>query len=129
MLHIVVGIVGFVWIPDSGKEVPLPGNRATLDMNAIDEAVLDVGSAPVTAPNQPAALRELSQKREITLPAGLAAHQPDDVARQAVVMNAHGSKFGSSVIKKRKLAVLAAVGFVDHDFNSRLLAGGDKLFH
>ena len=51
MLRVVVGVVGVVGIPGSGKQVALPGDRAPLYMHAIDEAVFDVGSAPVAAPD------------------------------------------------------------------------------
>ena len=73
MLRVVVGVVGVVGIPGSGKQVALPGDRAPLYMHAIDEAVFDVGSAPVAAPDEAAALRELSQEGEIAFPGRLSA--------------------------------------------------------
>jgi len=80
MVHVVIGIVGFVGIPDAGEQVTLPGHRATLYMNAVDETMLDVGSAPVAAPDQAAALRELSQKSEIAFPAGFSTGQANNIA-------------------------------------------------
>ena len=73
MLRVVVGIVCFVGIPGSGKQVALPGDRAPLYVHAIDEAVFDVGSAPVAAPDEPAALCELSHESEIAFPARFSA--------------------------------------------------------
>jgi hypothetical protein len=40
-------------------------------------------------------------------------------------MNAYGSKLCSAVVEEFLLAVLAAVGFVDYDFNSHPLRGRD----
>src|SRR5712671_3421107 len=121
MLHIVVGIVGFIWIPRAREEVSLPCDRAALHMNAIDEAVLELRRSPVAPPDQAATLRELTQESEIPLPAGFSADRANDVAGQAVVMHADGSKFGCPAIEKLLLAVLTAICFVDHDFNSHLL--------
>src|SRR5258708_1596353 len=129
MLHIVVGIVSFVGIPDAGEEIALPGHRATLHMNAVDETMLDVGSAPVAAPDQSAALRELSQKSEIAFPAGFSANCANDVTCQTVMVNADGSKFGCAVIEKLLLAILAPIRFVNHDFNSHSLGCRHKACH
>jgi len=72
------------------------------------------------------ALRELSQEGEVALPGRLSAHHADDVARQAVVVHAHRSKLRRALVKEFLLAVLAAVGFVDHDRNSHLLRRGNQ---
>src|SRR5271169_1731253 len=87
--------------------------------------MFDVRGAPVAAPDKPAAVRELPEESKIAFPARLSSHYADDVARQAVVMNPHGLKVRSAVVEKRLLALLAAVGFIDHDFNSHLLGCGD----
>ena len=129
MVHVVVRIVGFVGIPDAGEQIALPGHRTTLHMNAVDEAMLDVGSAPVAAPDQAAALCELSQKSEIAFPAGFATDQANNIAGQSVVVDADGSEFGSSAIEQFLLTVLAAIGFIDHDLNSHSLGGGNQPFH
>src|ERR1700677_2300088 len=57
MLLVVVRIVSIVGIPRAGEEISLPTDRATLHMYAIDEAMLDFGSAPVAAPDEPAPAR------------------------------------------------------------------------
>jgi len=80
MLHVVIGVVGFVGIPDAGEQIALPGHRATLHMNAVDETMLDVGSAPVAAPDQAAALCELSQKSEVAFPARFSTDQANNIA-------------------------------------------------
>jgi hypothetical protein len=129
MVPLVVGVVGFVGIPGSSEQISLPGDGAALHMNAIDEAMFEVGSAPVAAPDKAAALRQLSQESEITFPAGLAAHHTHDVTGQAIVMNTHGAKFCGAAVEKRLLAILAAIRLVDHDFNSHLLGGRDQAFH
>ena len=73
MLHIVIGIVGFVGIPDSGEKIALAGDGTSLHVYAIDEAVFDLRGAPVAAPYESGALRELSKECEIAFPARLAA--------------------------------------------------------
>src|ERR1700676_5362050 len=55
MLHVVVGIVSLVGIPDSVEKITLAGNGAALYVHAIDEAVLDFRSAPVAAPYESSA--------------------------------------------------------------------------
>lgn len=98
-------------------------------MNTVDETMFDLGCAPVAAPDKPAAVCKLSEETEITLPARLSPDYPDYVARQAVMMNAHGSKFCGAVVKQCLLAGLAAIGFVDHDFNSHLPGGGSYVLN
>jgi hypothetical protein len=82
-------------------------------MDAVHKTMFERGSSPVTAPDQSAALRELTQKGEVAFPAGFAADRADNVAGQVVVMNADGSKFGRAAIESLRLAVLAAIRFVD----------------
>ena len=125
MLFVVAGIVSVVGIPGTGKQIALPGDGAALDMDTVDEAVFDLGSAPVAAPDQPAALGELSQEREISFPRRLSAHDADDIAGQAVVVNAHGSQPGRALVEEFLLAFRAAIGFVQHDFDSHLERGGE----
>ena len=125
MLVVVIRIVNIVGIPGASEEISLPGDCATLHMNTVDEAVLDVGSTPVAAPDKAAALRELPQEGEIALPGRLSAHYADDVARQAVVVHAHRSKLCSALVEEFLLAILAAVGFIDHDGDSHLLRRGN----
>src|ERR1700683_503456 len=118
MLYIVVRVVSFIGIPFSSEEVSLPGNGATLHMHAVDEAVFNVGSAPVSAPDKAATLRQVSHEREIAFKGRLPTHHADDVTSQPVVMVAHRPKFGRSVIEEHLLAILTAVGFVDHEFDT-----------
>lgn len=68
MLGVLIGIVGFLRIPETGEKIALPGNGAALDMNAVDEAVLDMRSAPIAAPDQAAALRELPEEGKVAFP-------------------------------------------------------------
>lgn len=125
MLPVVVRIVSIVGIPDPGEKIALPRDRAALHMYSVDEAVFYFASAPVAAPDEPAAVRELAQEGEVTFPATLPGRHAHDVTSQSIVMNSNRSKFCSPVIEELLLAVLAAVGFVDHDFNSHLLRGTD----
>ncbi len=59
-------LVVFVWIvslvrkPLTFEEIPLPGDRTTLHVDAIDEAVLNVRRSPIPAPDEAATLGELS---------------------------------------------------------------------
>jgi len=55
-----VWIVGFVRKPLAFEEIPLPRDRTTLHMDAIDEAVLNVRRSPIPAPDEAATLGELS---------------------------------------------------------------------
>ena len=73
MLQVVVRIAGFVGIPRSGKQFTLSGDGAALHTDAAHETMFEPGSSPVTAPDQSAALRELTQKGEVAFPAGFAA--------------------------------------------------------
>jgi|HubBroStandDraft_6_1064221.scaffolds.fasta_scaffold319968_3 hypothetical protein len=129
MLAVVIGIVSSVGIPGASEEIALSGDRASLHMNAVDEVVLDAGCAPVAAPDEAATVRELSQERKVAFPARLSGHHADDVAGQAIVVHAHSAKLCGAIVEEFLLAVLAAIGFEDHDFNSHLLRGGDEVLN
>lgn len=45
------------------------------------------------------------------------------------MVNSYGSKFGSATVEELLLAVLAAVGLKDDDFNSHLLRDRDYALH
>src|SRR5580658_10948751 len=45
------------------------------------------------------------------------------------MMYAHGSKFRRALIEKFLLTVLAAIGFIDHDFNSHMSGGREYTLH
>src|SRR5882724_10553145 len=107
----VVLVVG-VKIPR--KQIPLPRHRTALHMHTIDKAVLHAGIAPIPAPDQPAAVRELTEKREVALPRRLAANHTHNVASQTELMYAHGSQLGRSRVEQFLLAFLAAVSLKDH---------------
>ena len=117
MLPVFVRIIGSVGIPGAGEQVCLPGHGATLHVHAVDEAVFNIGSAPIAAPDQAAAVCQLAQEREVTFPTGLSTNDADNVTRQAVVMNPHSSQLGGALVEEFLLAGLAAIGFVDHEFD------------
>src|SRR5208337_1869369 len=60
ILMVLVRVVGIVRKPCAGEEIALPGHGATLHMDVVDEAVLEVWCSPVPAPDHSAALRKLS---------------------------------------------------------------------
>ena len=81
MMPVFVRIISSIGIPGAGEQVCLPGHFATLHVHAVDEAMFNIGSAPIAAPDQAAAVRQLPHEREVTFPAGLSANDADNVTR------------------------------------------------
>src|ERR1700678_594384 len=123
IVMVVVRIVGFVRKPNAVEEVRLPGHGATLHTHTVDEAVFDMRSTPISAPDQPAALGELPEKREIALPRTLPIHAADNVTSQAIMVNSNRAKLRGALVEQLLLAILAAMGLVDHEVDSHAAGG------
>jgi hypothetical protein len=51
MLGIVVWVISLVGIPGAGEKIPLPGDSTALHMHAVNKVMLEIGSAPIAAPD------------------------------------------------------------------------------
>src|SRR3981081_3163353 len=110
-----IWVIGVVWIPGTGKKVALPRDGATLNVHVIHKTMVNVGRSPVAAPDQTAAMCQLSEEREITFPRRFTSCNPNDVTRQAIVMHAYRSQFCGAVVEELLLTRLTAISFECHD--------------
>src|SRR6202011_396768 len=76
-----IWVIGVVWIPGAGKKVALPRDGVTLNVHVIHKTMVNVGRSPVAAPDQTAAMCQLSEEREITFPRRFTSCNPNDVNR------------------------------------------------
>jgi len=87
------------------------------------------GSPQFAAPDEAAAVSQLSQEREVAFPRGLVTDRPHNIAGQPILMHANGAQPGRAIVEQLLLPRLAAVSFIDHDCDSHLTGGVNDLLN
>ena len=91
---------------------------ASLHVIVIAEAVREIRTTPIPAPNQTMCWSDHAKEAEVSLPGRITIDIFHQIARQSIMMDPDDAKLRCTLLEQHLLPFLATIGFENHEFDA-----------